>query len=358
MKSDQLYMKLLLAALLFVAVQSYVIAVEEVLIDFSLLAPDTPVDNPVHDSVSLLGFKDLYPTATGISLSKEERDLVQVSLAIPEWKYIFNSSARRPSRIRASGLRAVVVAPQGSRYAGADVLGMRFDFQEGDANSWVLVEPPYTIPRVPQEFISGTAIDFSQRGVIANVAQIQSISAEVYGLNYPHRVSVLYADVDGTIKERFLGYLDFEGWRTLTWENPHYVSPSVSVSNAPEAAAVNADDATAAGQDDTTANVDTESQAENAVNKEPTYPSKFPSIALRGIRVWKNGSRLTGDFVGYLKEIRVNYDPISIIDGDGDFDNEQIWQVNTEKARDESRRRQIREAGSGRVYEIIINNTK
>lgn len=325
MRRIQLFVRILLAALLIVVLQGHAMAIEEVMLDFSLLTPNVPIDNPIHDDASLLRFNDLYRSSAGLSLSEEERASVQLSLAIPYWTFSFNPSARSPRRVRSSDVRHVAAANDATNFAGQNVLGMRFNFGAGDYPSWVLIQPPYVIPRVQQELISGTTIDFSQRGVIENVSQVQSISVEVYGLNYPHRLSILFEDTDGIVKERFVGYMEFSGWRTLTWENPHYIPPTLDVDGLPI----------------------------EIPNNKILYPRNLSSIAFRGLRVWKSGSRPVGDFVGYVKEIRMNYDPLPT--GASDFDHERVWQVRTQEARNANRSQQIRQ-GPLRVYEIIDSN--
>ena len=341
--------KVLLGIVMLLVLQGYVMAIEEVLIDFSLLTADTPSDNPLHNSDSLLVFEDLYPTTTGFSVSQRERDLVRASLAIPQWTFTFNSSARQPQRIRSSSIRPATVGQSSARHAGQEVLGLRLNFLEGDSHSWALIEPPYTIPRVPQQVISGNDVDFAQRGVIDNISDVRSISVEVYGLNYPHSMSVLFEDTDGAIKEYMIGTLGFVGWRTLTWENPAFaaaesVAQPVAVDGAVDGVAEATDGAVEVAAAEPAPAVDTQVQ----------YPKVFSSIALRGIRIWKNGSAPVGDFVGYIKEIRVDYDPETII-VDSDFDNEGIWNILGEDARAQHRRRQIRERAD-KVYDIIQTN--
>lgn len=325
MRRLQLFVRILLAVLLLVVLQGYAMAIEEIMLDFSLLTPNVPSNNPIHDDASLLRFRDLYRTPTGISLSAEESNSVQLSLAIPHWTFSFNSSAASPLRVSSSDLRHVAVSNDATNFAGQNVLGMRFNFEAGDSFSWVLIQPPYIIPRVPQELISGTAIDFSQRGVIENVRQVQSISVEVYGLNYPHRLSILFEDTDGVVKERFVGYLEFSGWRTLTWENLSYTPPVL----------------------------DSDGQTVEITDTRVLYPHNLSSVAFRGLRIWKNGSQPVGDFVGYVKEIRMNYDPLPT--SEIDFDHERLWQVHKQEANNTDRRRHINQ-GPLKVYEIIDSN--
>ena len=334
--------KVLVPILLVVPMNAF--AVEEVFVDFALLTADTPVENPIHNSSTLLGFSDLYPTNRGVSLSDSEKELVQLSLAIPQWNLIFNSSARQPSRILSSGILATTVDPSATENAGLEVLGTRIKFVEDNIHSWALIEPPYRIPRLA----SGSEADFSSRGLITNVDQIRSISLEAYGLNYPHRVSVLFEDVDGIVKERMLaGTLDFTGWNTLTWNNTQYV-PSETESGA-DVVPVTDNGATSVEE------IALSAEEIRLSNLGPVYPNRLPVVAFRGMRIWKDGSYLTGDFVGYFKEIRIDYDPLP--GGSDDFDHEAIWNIVGDDMRRQTRI--INAQKSSTVpYQIIQSNIK
>jgi len=345
----------IMAVAMFVVVGVHSAAIEEVLIDFSLLVPNVPPESPIHESSTLLTYGDLYSTATGVSISDEERELVRSSLAIPQWRLTLNSSARDTSRILSSSIRVATVSDSASENAGEGVLGVRVNFAEGDTHSWALIEPAYRIPRVPLHLITGRDVDFSQRVVINDVAQIRSISVEVYGLNYPHRLSVLYEDTDGRLREFFIGTLDFTGWRTITWDSQYYVPAEVEVpvEVPPEVGEEGAEiDGALAAAADADAEADATTVALQRL--EPLYPQTFNNIAFRGIRIWKNGSNLTGDFVGYIKEVRVDYDPqpTSVL---ADIDHEGLWGIISDGIRRQNRIRQL-QAGPGAIYESIRSN--
>lgn len=317
-----------IAGVLFVLLGIFAIGVsadEAVLLDFALLIPDTPASNPIHESNTILQLNDLYPSSVGLGLSDADRNIFQISLAIPYWTFTFNSSFQNPNRINSSGLRISTANANATQYAGQQLLGMRLNFPEGDNHSSVLIQPPYKIPRMPQELISGKSVSFSNgQGVIENVDQIETISVNIYGLNYPHQIAVLYEDVDGIIKEYILGDLRFRGWRTLTWNNPRYTIRA-------EGEQIVSDGA-------------------------PAYPKSFPNIAFRGFRILKSGAHLTGDFVGYIKDFRVTYDSLPA-SSQSDFDDEREWNILTEQLRTEQQKELIQN-GVLSIYETIKNSRK
>ena len=295
-------------------------ALEAALIDFSRLAPDTPAANPEDNSATLVGFDDLYISAVGLSLSNEEKEQIRLSLAIPSWTILLNASARNIYNTRNSSIREVAAQPSSSQFAGESLLGVRVTFPSGFINSWALIEPPYRIPRTTLSRLrNGNEINYDGVGRLRNVGQIQSIALESYGLNYPHKVSVLIEGANGVIQEYILGNLQFEGWNTLVWENPNYVA---------------ADD-------------------ENQVAPQlPLYPRNVPVIAFRGIRIYKNALYPDSSFVGYFKEVRVTYDEIG--QGPiGEIDNEGTWNILREQEERVLQREYYRSGGSQELYRNI-----
>ncbi len=314
----------LLLALLWGVMPHPLAALEAALIDFSRLMADTPATSPEDNSATLVGYDDLFISSVGILLSDEEKEQIQLSLAIPSWTILLNSSARSIYNAQRSDVREVVAQPSASQFAGESLLGVRVNFPVGYVNSWALIEPPYRVPRTTLSRLrDGSEVDYDGVGRLRNVGQIQSIALESYGLNYPHGVSVLIEGTDGVIREYYLGSLQFVGWNTLVWENPNYVAPD----------------------------------EENPVARSsPLYPENVPVIAFRGIRIYKNALYPEGPIVAYFKEIRVTYDEArqDII---GDIDNEGAWSI----LRDQEERLQYREfyrEGTQQLYQNIQNRLR
>ena len=375
-----------------VAVCGAVGAIEATLLDFARLAPDTPFDSPEDNAATLVGFGDIFNSSVGLSLSPQESEGLQFSLAIPKWQIEFNSSARRPPNIRTSDVRTAVVKDTSAQFAGSAVLGVRLVFPEGNVNASALIKPPYTIPRVDTVVLrDGSELDYDGVGRLRNVGTIRAISIDAYGLNYPHKVSVLLEEQDGVVREYIVGHLQFEGWKTITVENPKYVQVSgvqpepgaddAAVVPAEEGAvaeddaavvpaeegAVAEDDAAvvpaeegAVAEDDAAVvpaeegAVAEDSAPERSVVRappEPLYPFNAPVVALRGIRIHKNAQHPSPDFIGYFKEIRLDYDErrTGLVD---DIDNEDVWHILRDEQDVRKKQDYIRN-GSSVLYEAL-----
>jgi len=90
----------------------------------------------------------------------------------------------------------------------------------------------------------------------------------------------------------FMDYLAFDGWRTLTWDNPNYV---VDVRN-------------------------------RELRKFPLYPKGMPYLKIVGIIVYRDAAQEGGDFVTYIHDINITYDK-AIIDTERDINDEAIWGI-------------------------------
>ena len=107
-----------------------------------------------------------------------------------------------------------------------------------------------------------------------NVGVLKSLSITVYGANFPNGLGVVVEDQDGTEQTMFMDYLQFDGWRTLTWNNPNYVT---DVRN-------------------------------RELRKFPLYPKGMPYLKLKGIFIYRDAAQEGGDFVTYFKDIKITYD--------------------------------------------------
>jgi len=332
-------------ALLFVGAVA-VSADEAVLIDFSLLKADIIADSlhPERLTQNRATMMDFSGVA-GASYTQEQKDQMKVSLAIPNWEVILASSSRTNLN-QALCLTAEVPVVQGAKtYGGQTVFGVRIHFPTESYNSWARVVPPFEIPAFePQATIddkgnitpaaagtdpaktsltrfegttdSATGI-ITALGVVKNVGVIKSIGVDVKGLNFPHGLSVILIDADGNEKVVFMGYLNFDGWRTLTWNNPQYIS--------------------------------------DVRNRElriyPLYPKTVPFIKLDGFLVTRDAANEGGDFVTYVKDVKILYDK-AVLEPVQDIDDEAIWGIVGKK---ESERKilESRRFGSQQVMRYI-----
>jgi hypothetical protein len=182
-------------------------------------------------------------------------------------------------------------------------------------NAWATIRPPFEIPAFePQATIgddgsieppadgsdgitSASRFEAQQDGqpaygVIKNVATIKSLAVDVYGLNFPHSLTTVLIDQDGNEKKIFMGYLQFDGWGQLVWNNPAYVQ---EVRN-------------------------------RDIRLYPLYPDSEPFVKFAGFIVQRDAAKIGGDFVGYFKDVKIVYDK-AVLDTDRDINDEAIWSI-------------------------------
>jgi hypothetical protein len=303
---------LLFCAIAFFGFSAALFADEEVLINFSdLIADYSPSDGDeaTENEATLIDFG----ARAGTGFTEEEKKLMKTSLAIGNWEVLLSSSSRTVFNQQRSLTKAVVVKDEAKRFAGETVLGVRVHFPEEKYNGWALVRPPFELPFYMQKTIienDGTLVPdpddrqgnkFNNYGVVKNVGVIKSISMNVLGLNYPMGCEVVLKDQNNEEMAMFMSYLDFDGWRTLTWNNPNYIS---EVKN-------------------------------REIKKFPLYPTATPAVKLVGVRFFRDKIQEGGDFIAYVKDISVIFDK-AVLTLDTDVDNEAVWGILSE--REESRR--------------------
>ncbi len=276
-------------------------AEEAVLIDFSKLAADIlpNKDNvPTQNRATMMDFSNV----AGGSFTAEQKSLMKTSLAIANWDVILASSSRTlQNQVKSYTLEAP------SKQFGK-VMGVRVHFPVEPFNSWARIQPPFEIPAfevMTQVSDDGTiqppteedkASKFTRfengYGVVKNVGTIKSIAVDVYGLNFPHALSVILIDTDGNEKIIPMGYLKFDGWGELRWNNPQYV--------------------------------------ENVRNRElrlyPLYPRSTPFVKFGGFLVQRDAAQEGGDFIGYFKDVKIIYDK-AVIDTERDIEDESLWNI-------------------------------
>ncbi len=315
----------LLVALL-VAVTVSGVAQESVLIDFSELMADWPADDPTDNERTLVDFGDL----AGATFTEEERDLMKSSLAIENWDIELSSSSRTMQRVVDSQVRQATVREGATQFENEGVMGIRLSFPTESFNAWALIHPPFEIPAfqdvdeldgdgnlvVPDDE-QGVGRKFDNYGVVKNVGTLRTVSMNVYGLNYPYRISLILQDENHNTREVLMGNLEFDGWNELTWENPNYVQ---DVRN-------------------------------REVRQQPLYPRLSPMRKLVGIRIYRDGSQEGGDFVSYIKDINLTYD-LATLDVERDIDDEAVWGILQE--REQARRQaELRRLGNVQILRFL-----
>ncbi len=317
-------------ALFLVGAFTAVAADEAVLIDFSLLKADIVAD-PVNQGKFIENratMMDFSGTA-GASYTEEQKKQMRTSLAMRNWDVVLASSSRSNLNQALSMTAEATLASDAKQFAGKTVLGFRVRFPVADFNSWAKVQPPFEIPafepkvsvddqgnitpaaagaqgtdpvnarlsRFEGSYDANTKIT-TALGIVKNVGIIKTIAVTVKGLNFPHGLTVVIKDADGTEKNVFMGYLNFDGWKELRWDNPAYV--------------------------------------QDVRNRElrlfPLYPKTTPMVKLDGFVVTRDAANEGGDFVAYVKDVKILYDK-AILDPVRDIDDEAIWGIVGDKER-------------------------
>jgi hypothetical protein len=302
-------MKRILILLTIVLFSAGVLFAEEaVLIDFSTLTADIMADDndkPTQNRATLMD----YGMVAGASFTKEQKAVMKTSLAIANWEVTLSSS----SRFIENMIRSYTAEARSEKWTA--VMGVRIHFPIEPYNSWAYIKPPFEIPAyerqaeinddgeiTPSEDSDGitTKSRFESQeegqpayGVIKNVGTIKSVQVRVYGLNFPHGLFATIIDSQGIAKEFFMGYLGFDGWGELQWDNPAYIQ---EVRN-------------------------------RELRKVPLYPTSTPFIKFGGFRVARDAAQTGGDFIAYFKDVKVIYDKAVRDTGTPDIDNEGLWGI-------------------------------
>jgi hypothetical protein len=275
---------------------------EKVLIDFSLLtAEDVEVEvagetQTIRQNAGTL--IDLTNQA-GRFGTPAQKAAAKSSLAIENWRVELTSSAQSLENKR---LSRTAEAPTLDEDAGrGTVMGVRIHFPLAAYNSSAVIKPPFEIPAFDREgedgadrFSAGKTADdpYPGKGIIQNVGAIKSVQAEVFGLNFPHKLSVILQNHLGEEKIVPLGSLNYEGWAKLTWNNPQYVT---EVRN-------------------------------RDLRLYSLYPQSQTFLRFVGFIVQKGAADVGGDFIAYFKEVRVIYDQ-AVLEVERDIDDEAIWGI-------------------------------
>jgi hypothetical protein len=269
---------------------------QAVLIDFTTLTGDTPVGtegDPTFSNQNGATIMDFSGSRFAGSATDEQRAAMRTSLAIEQWEVMLTPSARTVTTAVRSFTRESASASRGT------VMGARVHFPTGNFNATALIRPPFEIPAFEQadQAADGTVAAGPTRfeggfGVVKNVATIRSIAVNVHGLNFPHTLFVVLLDQDGNRRSVPMGNLQFDGWQTLTWENPAYIQ---EVRN-------------------------------RDLRLRPIYPDSTPFVKFAGFEIHRDASNAGGDFIVYFQDVSMIYDQ-AVLDTERDIDNEAIWGI-------------------------------
>ncbi|MDR0684241.1 MAG: flagellar filament outer layer protein FlaA [Spirochaetaceae bacterium] len=302
---------------------------ETVLIDFSNLVPDILLDQtgvlPQNKQTTM----DFSNTA-GTNYTDEQKALMKTSLAIPNWKVELASS----SKSIVNNVNSYTKVSTSKQFT--NVMGARVHFPVASYNSWALIKPPFEIPayefsevddqgeiaRTEDAPFSGQSRFENGYGVIKNVGAIKSVAARVYGIDAPHSVSAILIDGNGRSQTVFLGYLNYDGWATLAWDNPQYIN-------------------------------EVRSRSQRIYQ---LYPNYAPYVRFGGFLVQRDGGNEGGDFVVYFKDVSIVYDKAQL-ETEKDIDDESEWNILKEREA-ERQRLEFTNFGKDQVWRYLETEKK
>lgn len=310
-----------LFAALMLLVGGVCFADEAMLIDFTLLDKDIVDDGngATQNGRTTMDFS----VSAGATFTTEQKNLMKTSLALPEWEIVLNSSAKTVASLADSKVVAAPVKDSADLdFKGKNVMGVRVVFPTWNSNANAKIVPPFEIPAYePVSSIDAngnrtklaanedkSAYNVAQNpdfegtlfeggfGVVKNVGTIKAISITTLGMNYPHGVYVHLKDNDGIDRRYFMGYLGFDGWKELRWNNPQYIA---EIRN-------------------------------REIRVYPIYPRGTPFVKFSGFEITRDAQHIGGDFIGYFKDVKLIYDKAVLV-VDRDIADEDLWQIITKK---------------------------
>jgi len=270
-----------------------------------------------------------YSAIAGSNYSDTELQAMKVSLSAYNWHVILNSSAatvknqgfskciewhsNMPKNAEALFSQDDEADQAVSDRGGFTVLGVRIHFPEAQFNNWALIRPPFEIPAyedITRDPESGEEMDLESDdwkqnyrgmgnkfengyGVVKNVGAIKDMTVRIYGCQFKNQFGVMLKDQDNIETEiDFAESLSFDGWKQIKWVNPNYIA---SVQN-------------------------------RALHIVPLYPQTEPFIKFNGFRIYRQGDQIGGDFVVYLKDIKIKYDE-AVLKKAAPIDHEKAWGI-------------------------------
>jgi hypothetical protein len=292
---------------------SAVFAKEDILIDFSTLTADESGQN----TATIMD----YGREAGTRYSDEEKSRMVSSLYIENWEVDLTSSSQTVMNDRLSYVKEVKVPEEAINYPGDTVIGVRVHFPEQSFNSYGFVKPPFEIPAYathPNDPEASVGNQFNGFGVLKNVGVIKSVAINVKGMNFDEGLAVVLRNEQEEQMNIPFGYLNFEGWKQLVWENPNYIT---EVRN-------------------------------REMKRNALYPTMAPSITFESINFYKDAMMNGGDFIAYVKDISVTYDMAILENVDVEIDDEAVWGILANRE-EERRKNEIKRLGNLQVLRYI-----
>jgi len=304
---------LVLTAAAMLLAGSFAFAKESMLIDFTQLKADSVADEngePTENGRTVMD----YSVAAGATFTTQDKDLMKTSLAMRNWEVELNSSARNVQSVALSQVVAAKVKDDADvPFAGSEVMGVRILFPTWNNNANARIVPPFEIQayepladadengerQEPSDEQAGKYLFEDGYGLVRNVGTLKSISVTTMGMNYPHQLYVLLKDNDNVERRYLMGNLMFDGWKTLVWNNPEYISEVRT----------------------------------REIRVYPIYPRGIPYVKFAGFQITRDASDIGDNYIGYFKDVKVIYD-LAVLTTDRDIDDEGLWQIITKKEAD------------------------
>ncbi|PIE98007.1 MAG: flagellar protein [Treponema sp.] len=309
----------LIVAVAFFIMGAVAVAEEKVLIDFQKLDADI-IPMKGEEGVMTQNRRTImdYGAVAGASYTDEQKALMRSSLAIAQWEVELNSSSKNPISVAVSKVKEAEVKADARNFAGQKLMGVRIEFPTWANNANAKIKPAFLIPAyepmaqvddegnlqkpTAEEKASGVTRFEDGYGVIHNTGIIKSIAVNTYGMNFPHGLFVLLRNQHNEVKRYFMGYLLFDGWRELIWNNPSYTSEVRS----------------------------------RELRLYPVYPVAFPYLAFEGFLVTRDAAHDGGPCVAYFKDVKIIYDKAVLVTA-RDFADEDIWGIQTKRIEEKKR---------------------
>ena len=308
----------ILVAMAFLLMGAVAVAEEAIIVDFALLNADIIADPNGKMTQNRRTVMD-YGKVAGASYTDEQKALMRTSLALEQWDVELNSSAQNPLSVATSTIKEAEVRAEGEKFAGQKLMGVRILFPEWTNNANAKIKPGFLIPAyekmaqvddqgnlqepTAEDKASGKSRFEDGYGIVRNTGVIKSIAVNTYGMNFPHGLYVLLRDQNNVVKRYFMGYLLFDGWREMIWNNPSYI-----------------------------ANVKS-----RELRLYPVYPTALPHVAFEGFLITRDAAHDGGDAIAYFKDVKIIYDK-AVLTTVRDFADEDLWGIQEER---ETKRKKI-----------------
>ena len=301
---------LLTTAAVLLLAGSFAFARESTLIDFTLLDADILADengNPTANSRTVMD----YSVTAGSTLTTEQKSLMRTSYVLNDWEIQLNSSAKTTDAIANSQVKPALVKESADvPFAGKHIMGVHVVFPTWSHNASAKIVPPFAVQAfepladadengVRQEQTDeqkGKYLFEDGYGLVRNVGTLKAISVTTCGENFPHQLYVLLTDADEVTRRYLMGSLQFDGWKTLVWNNPDYITEVRT----------------------------------REIRVYPVYPRSTPFVKFAGFQITRDAMDDGSDYVGYFKDVKVIYD-LAVLSTDRDIDDEDLWGIITKK---------------------------